>query len=161
MFLVLCVLGNEEREALVDTTLLEEPLKLFLEVKIKSVELGGDKFFSVGARRKKKEGSHLRADVETAALPIGLGGEVRRQFRILVERHVLEYEDTLLTYGIDAQPARDRRLRTACQRTKSRTEWTIVRTLVMVNEQRSGYDTSSSAETVSSPSPGSMLSSAL
>ena len=44
LFLVLCVLGNEECEALVDTTLLEEPLKLFLEVKIESVELEGDNF---------------------------------------------------------------------------------------------------------------------
>jgi hypothetical protein len=124
LFLVLCVLGNEQREALVDTTLLQEPLKLFLEVKIESVELGGDKF-SVWALERKKAGSHLRADVETAALPIGLGGEVRRQFRILVERHVLEYEHALLTYGIDAQSSRDGRLRTACQRTKSRREWTL------------------------------------
>ena len=55
MFLVLGALGNEECEALVDTTLLEEPLKLFLEVKIESVELGGDKIFSMGARSKKKK----------------------------------------------------------------------------------------------------------
>ena len=53
LFLVLHVLGNEGYEALVDTTLLEEPLKFFLEVKIESVKLGGDKIFSVSARRKE------------------------------------------------------------------------------------------------------------
>jgi len=54
LFLVLGVLGNEECEALIDTTLLEEPVKLFLEVKIESVKLGGDKIFRLGARSENK-----------------------------------------------------------------------------------------------------------
>jgi hypothetical protein len=39
LFLVLCVFGNEQREALVDATLLEELLKLLLEVKVEGFEL--------------------------------------------------------------------------------------------------------------------------
>ena len=39
LFLVLRVFGNEKREALVDATLLEELLKLLLEVKIEGFEL--------------------------------------------------------------------------------------------------------------------------
>jgi hypothetical protein len=39
LFLVLCVFGNEKREALVDATLLEELLKLLLEVKVEGFEL--------------------------------------------------------------------------------------------------------------------------
>ena len=36
---MLCVFGNEEREALVDATLLEELLKLLLEVEVECFEL--------------------------------------------------------------------------------------------------------------------------
>ncbi len=39
LFLVLCVFGNEKCEALVDATLLEELLKLLLEVKVEGFEL--------------------------------------------------------------------------------------------------------------------------
>ena len=39
LFLVLRVFGNEKREALVDATLLEELLKLLLEVKVERFEL--------------------------------------------------------------------------------------------------------------------------
>ena len=39
LFLVLCVFRNEQRETLVDATLLEELLKLFLEGKVESFEL--------------------------------------------------------------------------------------------------------------------------
>ena len=89
MFLVLGVLGNEKCEALVDATLLEEPLELLLEVKIKRVELEGTRCEcarSTGDEVKKKNaGSHLRTDVETAAFPVRLRGEVRRQLSILVE----------------------------------------------------------------------------
>ena len=59
MFLVLSVLGNEKCEALVDATLLEEPLKLLLEVKIKRVELEGTRCEcarSTGDEVKKKYG---------------------------------------------------------------------------------------------------------
>lgn len=41
MFLVLCVLGDEEREALVDATLLEELFKFLLKAEVESLELAG------------------------------------------------------------------------------------------------------------------------
>jgi len=39
LLLELCVLGNEEREALVDATLLEELIKLLLEAEVERLEL--------------------------------------------------------------------------------------------------------------------------
>ena len=39
LFLVMCVFGNEECKALVDATLLEELLKLLLDLKVESFEL--------------------------------------------------------------------------------------------------------------------------
>jgi hypothetical protein len=39
LFLELCVFGNEKRKALVDATLLEELLKLLLEVEVESFKL--------------------------------------------------------------------------------------------------------------------------
>lgn len=79
-----------------------------------------------GKKKEKREGSHLRADIETTALPISLGGEVRRQFRILIERHILEHKYALLTDGIDTHCTRDRWLHTACQWTKCGKEWDVV-----------------------------------
>jgi len=54
---------------------------------------------------KRNPESHLRTDVETAALPVGLGGEVRGQFCILVERYVLDHKHAFLAHGIYAQSA--------------------------------------------------------
>jgi hypothetical protein len=51
---------------------------------------------------KRAKNTHLRADVESAALPVGLGGQVRRELGVLVERHVLDDERTLLAHGVDA-----------------------------------------------------------
>ena len=48
-----------------------------MEVKIESFELAGTHF---------EKGSHLRTDVETAALLVGLGDEVRHQLGVLVEQ---------------------------------------------------------------------------
>src|SRR5712672_2992112 len=59
--------------------------------------------------------THLGTDVETAALPVRLGGEVRGQFGLTVERHVLEDKDALLACSVDAQCTRDGRLRSRCQ----------------------------------------------
>ena len=38
---MLCIFGNEKREGLIDATLLEELLKLLLEVKVEGFELRG------------------------------------------------------------------------------------------------------------------------
>jgi hypothetical protein len=38
---MLCVFGNEQREALVNATFLEESFKLLLEVKVEGVKLKG------------------------------------------------------------------------------------------------------------------------
>jgi hypothetical protein len=73
---------------------------------------------------KKKTGSHLRIDVETAALPVGLGGEVRHQLGVLVERHVLDYKHALLANSINIQGIGDRRPRTA-RHTAERGEYTL------------------------------------
>ena len=54
--------------------------------------------------------THLRADVESTALPVGLGGQVRRELGVVVERHVLDDERTFLAHCVDAQRARNRRL---------------------------------------------------
>jgi hypothetical protein len=122
LFLVLCVFGNEKREALVDATLLEELLKLLLEGKIESLELMETRQIQRKTRASSKQqkkglGSHLRTDIESAAFPISLGGKVRRQFSIIIERHVVNDEYAFLANGIDAQCARNRWLiKTACQR---------------------------------------------
>jgi hypothetical protein len=61
--------------------------------------------------------THLRADIESAAFPIAFGGKVRRQFGIIIVRHVFNDEHAFLANGIDAQCARDRWLiETTCQR---------------------------------------------
>jgi hypothetical protein len=71
----MCVLRDEKCEALVvDATPLKEPLEFLLQVKIGSFELGGTYFEcprSTTNKKQQKTRSHLRTDVETAALPVG------------------------------------------------------------------------------------------
>ena len=111
MLLVLRVLGHEEREAVVDTTLLEELLELLLKSKVECLELARKSYSdATSARDKKQANTHLRSNVESAALPVGLGGEFRRELGVFVERHVLDDERTLLTHRVDAHRARHRRL---------------------------------------------------
>lgn len=78
---------------------------------------------ALDGNKKRKPESHLRTDVETAALPVGLGGEVRGEFCILVERYVLDHKHAFLAHGIYTQSAGDRRLRTARQKAKTRGEY--------------------------------------
>ena len=71
---------------------------------------------------KRNPKSHLWADVKTATLPVGLGGEVRGHFCILVKRYVLDHKHALLAHGIYAQSAGDRGLRAARQEAEKRGE---------------------------------------
>ena len=111
MLLVLRVLGHEEREAVVDTTLLEELLKLLLKSKVECLELVCKRHSDANVREGQKQANtHLRSNVESAALPVGLGSEFRRELGVFVERYVLDDESTLLAYRVDAHRARHRRL---------------------------------------------------
>jgi len=57
MLFVLCVLGDEKCEALVDATLLKESLEFLLEVNIESFELAGTHFEYPRPMTKKETGS--------------------------------------------------------------------------------------------------------
>jgi hypothetical protein len=57
-----------------------------------------------------KRVTHLRTDIESTAFPVSLGGEVRRQFSIVVIRNVFNDEHALLANSVDTQCAVDRRL---------------------------------------------------
>jgi hypothetical protein len=157
LFLVLGVIGNEKRKAFINATLLEEFLKLLLEVKVESFELTRqyDLRRTPSTKQEKGRGTHLRTDEESTAFPISLGGEVRRQLRIIIVRHVFDNEHALLANSVDTQCTGDRRLiKTARQRRWSRgRECVYAHTLVTVIEQRSGYDGSPvSAEALPSSS---------
>ena len=111
MFFVLRVLGDEECQVLVDTTLLKELLKLLLKAEVECLELVQNIHSAQRSRDDSGKQTYLRADVESAALPVRLSGQVRRELGVVVERYVLNNEPTLLAHRVDAQRARDRRLR--------------------------------------------------
>lgn len=54
LFLVLCVFGNEKREALVDAAFLEELLKLLLEGKVEGFELAEERQIQCKTRASTK-----------------------------------------------------------------------------------------------------------
>ena len=154
---MLCVFGNEECKALVDATLLEEFLKFLLDLKVESFELIKQCDLRYAHFTKQQKGlTHLRADIESTAFPISLRGEVRRQFSIVVIRHVFNDEHTLLANSVDTQCAGDRRLiKITRQRRSNRSRKCVYAlTLMTVSEQRSGYDGSPASSFAFSSSSG-------
>ena len=107
---MLRVLGYEECEVLANTTLLKELLKFVLETNVERLELV---HASRSAQRSCDDGGrrpYLRANVEAAALPVGLSGQVRRELGVVVERQVLDDERTFLADCVHTHRTRNRRL---------------------------------------------------
>ena len=81
LFLVLSVVGDEERQGFVHSTLLQEPLEFVLHTRVE-VFKGGSK-------------------VVSTTLPVGLRSESGSNIRVRVKADVLDEECTVLTNSID------------------------------------------------------------
>lgn len=88
LLLVLSVLRNEQRQALVDSTLLDELLELFLDSDVKSIE--------------------LRTNVKSTTFPVSLGGQFSTDRFVSVIREVVDNEGTVLADGINSKGTRSR-----------------------------------------------------